>query len=107
MNVTMTNRKSSGKSMANLGWRVPESAKDRFTTFCDRKSQGYQGNAAGALFLWPFLPSRLREWAILSAHEDPEAPDEVFWAGFASAFDATVEQMLKDLSGRKPKRDKG
>ena len=78
------------------GWPIPVKVKESFVDFCDHVKSVAQADCAGALFLWQRMPSRLREWAKLDAHNSPAVPSE-FWAGLAAGLDASLQSLLENL----------
>jgi len=66
------------------GWWLPVKVKESFADFCSDVGHHIQEDFAGALFIWPYLPAQLREWATLDAKDNPVVKPE-FWEGLKKA----------------------
>lgn len=82
-----------------LGWKVPLEVRDAFTKFANMVGNVIQEDCAGALTIWPYLPSEVRERAKLVAkglvEDDPE-----FWEVFQSG----VQLGLRARTNTPPKK---
>ena len=81
--------------LKQLGWRIPEEAKDAFTAFCDSVNAGYEEACAGALILWTHLPAQVREWATLEA-KGQKMIDPQFWKDCAAGLELGLRAQLEN-----------
>ncbi len=82
-----------------LGWKVPLAVKENFTTFSNKVGTLIQEDCAGALTIWPYLPSEIREQAKLAAKGLVEV-DPAFWEDFRSG----LRMALRGQANNPPKK---
>ncbi len=82
-----------------LGWRVPVKVRDTFAKFASEIGTVTQEDCAGALTIWPYLPSEIREQAKLAAKGLVEV-DPAFWEDFRSG----VRMALRAQANNPPQR---
>ena len=91
----MTTKKQPDE-ISQTGWRIPRNAREKFVAWCDRMGTKAQEDCAGALIVWPRLPSSLREKAKLVAKEIV-ADDEDYW----KRFQEMMHKLDLSLNSRK------
>ena len=72
-----------------LGWRVPNKIRDDFAQWCSDNGLVCQHDCAGALVIWPYLPSSVREAAKAEAKGQPSV-DKKFWEIFGAGLEAAL-----------------
>ena len=81
------------------GWEISVSVKDKLTEWCAENGQVIQTAVAGALTVWPCLPPRIRQLALMEAQGviDPQIQ---FWAEFERGLEVGIYAQLV----RQPKK---
>ena len=95
--------KNSDKSM--LGWYVPVDCRNKFAQWCTNNGLICQDDAAGALTLWPYIPSAIREQAKLQA-KGIAAVDEKFWDAFRAGLELALQaqpNIRQEKKANKPR----
>lgn len=85
------------------GWAIPTDIKESFVNFCAHIGAIAQEDAAGALFLWQFMPERVREWAKLAAKGAPPVK-EGFWQGLRKLIDASTPELSAGSNAAEAKK---
>ena len=91
------------KGKIPLGWEVPPEIKDLFRDWCIDNGLVVQNDCAGALVIWPYLPSAIRERAKLQA-KGVAAIDEKFWNQFRIGLEMALQaraNIQQEKQGRK------
>ena len=90
-----------------IGWRLPQDLKDRFSGFCDKpSSDSMEEEAAGAIYVYMHLPQKIRELAKLEAKSVPMV-DPAFWDDFGRGLELgikaqlNIQQKPRDVSQKK------
>jgi hypothetical protein len=84
------------------GWYIPKGVKDSFANFCTDNGDIIQDSAAGAYVIWQYLPSQIREQAVLEAKEIPSV-DKNFWDEFRKGLEKAILDQLHSQPQRPEK----
>lgn len=86
-----------------LGWYVLRDCRDKFAQWCADKGVLCQEDCAGALIIWQYLPSEIREAAKAEAKGIPSV-DKQFWADLRAGFEAYIAQQANNQSQKRKKK---
>lgn len=76
------------------GWQIPIDLKDRFTEFCEKiKDSRIQEECSAALYIYMYLPEKIRELAKLEVKGVPMV-DSRFWTDFAKGLELGITAQL-------------
>ena len=84
------------KEKTSLGWEVLPEVKDRFRDWCVDKGCLTQDDCAGALTIWPHLPSIIREKAKKES-KGISSIDVKFWEQFSAGLELALQAQLNSL----------
>lgn len=88
------------------GWEISVSVKDKFTDWCAENGQVIQTAVAGALTVWPCLPPRIRQLALMEAQGVID-PQTEFWAEFERGLEVGIHAQLLHQQEKPSKRRGG
>lgn len=86
-----------------LGWKVPLKVKDDFAKFSNKVGTVIQEDCAGALTIWPYLPSEIREQAKLAAKGIADV-EPAFWEDFRSGVRVALKGQANNPPGTQEKK---
>ena len=84
------------------GWNLPVPVRDKFAEWCQTMGTKAQDDCAGALLLWPLVPSSIREQAKLVA-KDAVPYNDAYW----KAFEEMILKLEISLNKRITNKEKG
>jgi hypothetical protein len=85
------------------GWAIPTNIKEAFIEFCAHVGAIAQEDCAGALFLWQYMPPKIREWAKLHAKGSPVV-DLDFWKGFGAGSETSIQALTESQKHKKTRK---
>ena len=91
------------EQQVQLGWKVPVAAKETFASFCSKVGSVTQDDCAGALTIWPYLPSEIREQAKLAAKGLVEV-EPAFWEDFQAGLRMALRAQANNPQGKRGKK---
>lgn len=77
-----------------VGWRIPIKVKDDFIAFCGSVDSVAEGDCAGAIIVWQYLPPQIRELAKLEAKGISVVHKE-YWLEFQKGLQAAINHQGK------------
>jgi len=92
-----------GNEIVQLGWKVPANVREQFGSFCNAHGGVTQEECAGALILWQYIPSEIREQAKMEAKGLAQV-DKSFWLKLQEGLrQGWTERLdtLREKQGRK------
>lgn len=96
----MTNKKQQDE-ISQTGWRISRETREKFVVWCDSMGTKAQDDCAGALVVWPFLPSSIRERAKMVAKEIIPHDDD-YWKKFQDMVLKVEICLNKGKKGNEP-----
>ncbi len=91
------------EQQVQLGWKVPVAAKENFAKFCNKVGAVIQDDCAGALMIWPYLPSEIREQAKLAAKGLVEV-EPGLWEDFQAGLRMALRAQANNPQGKRGKK---
>ena len=86
-----------------LGWYVPAECRDKFAQWCADNGLICQDDCAGALVIWQYLPSQIREAAKLEAKGIPSV-NKQFWVELRAGFESYIAEQANGQNQKQKKK---